>query len=91
MIGSLLKYTAAAFVGAVVFASAMHYTDDTAYDTIKAAVDAHETLLRAGGKEGDELKEAMADFIKANRVIWDKTYILKETSERVNTLYANWI
>ena len=91
MIGSLLKYTAVAFAGAVVFATAMHYTDDKAFDTIKAAIDTHETLLRAGGKDGEELKEAMAAFINANRVVWDQTYILKETCARTKDLYAIWL
>jgi hypothetical protein len=91
MLGTIVKYSLAAAVGAIAFAIAMHHTDDCAYEDIKAKIAAHEALLRKTIGAEEDIKPLMADFIRANRVIWDNTYITKDTMVRVNELYAVWL
>lgn len=91
MFGTIVKYTIAAAVGAVAFAIAMHHTDECAYLDIKAKIDAHAVLLRSTVGAEEDIKPLMADYIRGNRVIWDSTYITKDTMVRVNELYAAWI
>lgn len=91
MFGTIVKYTLAAAIGAVAFAMAMHHTDDCAYEDIKAKINAHAELLRNTIGAEEDIKGLMADYIRANRVIWDTTYITKDTMVRVNELYAAWL
>ena len=91
MLGTIVKYTAAAIVGAVVFATCMHITDEEALNHIRDMITAHEALERAKGKDGDDLRAEMVSFIRAHRNDWDKTYILAETGRQAQNLYGSWV
>lgn len=89
MLGTILKYTAVAFIGAVAFATSMHYIDENAYEVIKSTIDIQRDLFKEKGLTGDELTEAMRHYIDTNRTAWDGMYQLKETATRVQQLYAD--
>lgn len=91
MIGSIIKYTAVAFAGGVIFAVCMFSADEAAFEKIKDSLAIYAKLQIDEGKEGEELKLAMADYIRSNRSHWDKTYTLAETQRRVQDLYATYI
>lgn len=91
MFGTILKYTAAAFAGAVIFATCMHVADEEAVKNISAAIDAHIALRRAEGMDDASVKESIANYIRANRGMWDKTYTMAETGRRVEELYARHV
>lgn len=91
MIGSILKYSAVAFAGAIGFAVAMHYVDDAAADVIQVTLKDQEALFRQTNPSDDELRVLMAAFIQANRSMWDGTFHLKETATRVQAMYNVWL
>lgn len=90
MIGTFFKYVAVAAAGAVTFAVAMHYVDDAAVVLIDETIKQQVVLYRAGNPTDEELANMMRVYIAANRKMWDGTYQLKDTAERVEALYAVW-
>lgn len=91
MIGSILKYTAAAFAGAVIFATCMHVADQEALTHIEDMITAHEAVEKAHGKIGEELRAEMAAFIRLHRDAWDKSYTMADTGRKAQLLYGKWV
>lgn len=91
MIGTIIKYSLAAFAGAVIYATCINMTDDEALEHIRTTIDAHLALTRAKNMTDDEVRAEMVSFIHSHRHEWDKSYIMAETGRQAQALYGVWV
>lgn len=91
MIGSIIKYSLAAFAGAVVFATCMHVADEEALTHIEDMITAHEAVSRSKGLSEEELKTEMIAFIRQHRDAWDHSYTMADTGRKAQLLYGAWL
>lgn len=88
MLGSILKFTAIALSGAIVFATAGHFMDADVVDHAKEACTNYANTL--AGLPTDEFKEKMKAFILINRDDWVRQLTYASSVKDLDDVLATW-
>ncbi len=88
MFGSIIKYTAVALAGAVVFTTAGFFMDAEVIDTAKESCENFHATL--SDLDPDELKVKMAAFILVNRSGWVAQLTFASSVKDLDAVLDSW-
>lgn len=84
MIGSIIKYTAVAAVGAVLFCVAAFSADETAINVVKDELRCQELKLKGNPSlSKEQIDEQMRQFVKANLPRWNQMVVMAQSRDAI--------
>ncbi len=84
MIGSILKYTAVAAVGAVIFCVAAFSSDEAAINIVKDELRYHEFKLKGDPSlSKEQIVQGMRDYIKQNLPRWNQMVVMAQSRDAI--------